>query len=521
MNINVIFDSSAASAPAGFEADVNYVVSLFDQIFTNPVTINVRVGWGEVHGQPLGSGNLGESIEQFSDGYGYNQILNAVDVTALQAGDPIPGDVLSVIDPTNAGTFDPGSAGARALGLMPANSNETDGWIGLSSQPGTFSFDASNPPGPGLYDAVAVIEHELTEVMGRGSGLNPSFYSMQDLFRFSAPGSLDLVGNHTDYFSIDKGVSSLDVFNNDASAGDLGDWAGSAGADAMLAFAMPGVTESMTTIDLIEMAAIGWSDIPAILSSAFTNVLWTSPTSTLATTPTLTLANGSSVPNPIYQDANALPGLSSQVSANQTTIEQALSTVEQDAAATTMVSSLTYEFFTGATPTAGGYQYLIDSPSNPNNLDSSYYALFNIQNRYINFSVNLGKYGAGMTPFNDTYGGTLTLGDAATKAYTEIFGAAPAAGKIDAILNAEVTSNGITETRAQYFAYYGGDGPNGIGTKAAMVGWLLEVAAQDNLGPYAGAGNHFVSDLALGNAPFNIDLLPEYGYQHQVPLIGV
>ena len=519
MKINVTFDSSAASAPPGFEAAVNYVVSLFDSTFTNPVTINVDVGWGEVDGQKLGAGNLGESIEQFSQGYGYNQILNAVGAVTFQAGDPIPADVLPVVDPTGAGTIDPGSAGARALGLLPANSTMIDGWIGLSSTPGTFSFDLSNPPAAGLFDAVAVIEHELTEVMGRGSGLNPAYYSMQDLFRFSAPGTLDLTGNHTDYFSIDKGVTSLDVFNNSPSIGDLGDWAASAGNDAMLAIADPGVGLNMTTIDLLEMAAMGWSDIPAILSSAFTNVLWTTPTSTLSGTPTLTLANGSSVPNPIYQDANQLPMLSSQVSANQTTIEQALTTIEQFASATTTVASLTYEFFTGATPTAAGYQYLIDSPSNPNNLDSSYYALFNIQNRYINFSVNLGKYGAGATPFNDTYG-ALSLSDAATKAYTEIFGAAPAAGKIDAILNTDVTSNGITETRAQYFAYYGGDGLTGIGTKAAMVGWLLEVATQDHLGPYAGAGDHFVSDLALGNAPFNVDLLPQYGYTHQVPLVG-
>jgi hypothetical protein len=520
MNINVTFDASAASAPPGFEPAVNYVVSLFDSIFTNPVTINVDVGWGEVDGQKLGAGNLGESIEQFSRGYGYNQILNAVGATTFQAGDPIPANALSAVDPTAGGTIDPGSAGARALGLMPATSTSIDGWIGLSSTPGTFSFDLSNPPAAGLFDAVAVIEHELTEVMGRGAGLNPDYYSMQDLYRYSASGSLDLIGNHNDYFSIDKGATALDLFYNDASTGDLGDWAASAGNDALLAFAEPGVTLAMTTIDLIEMAALGWSDIPAILSSAFTNVLWTSPTSTLATTPSLTLHNGSSVPNPINQDANQLPSLSSQVSTNHTPIQQALATVEQFAAATTMVSSLTYEFFTGATPTAAGYQYLIDSPSNPNNLDSSYYAAFNIQNRYINFSVNLGKFGAGATPFNDTYG-ALSLSDAATKAYTEIFGAAPVAGKIDAILNTDVTFNGITETRAQYFAYYGGDGLTGIGTKAAMVGWLLEVATQDNLGPYAGAGDHFVSDLALGNAPFNIDLLPQYGYTHQVPLVGV
>jgi hypothetical protein len=518
MIIRVTFDASASSAPPGFESAVNYVVSLFDSIFTNPVTINVDVGWGEVHGQALQAGSLGESVEQFSNGYSYAQILSAVTTTSLNNGDPIPADVFTPGDPTAGGSIDPGTAGARALGLMSATSVSIDGWIGLSKTPGTFTFDPANPAVPGLYDAIAVIEHELTEVMGRGAGLNPAYYSMQDLFRYSAAGSLDLSGSHADYFSIDKGVTALAAFNSDHT-GDLGDWA-SIGNDAMVAFAPSGVALSLTTVDLLQMAALGWSDIPAVLSSAFTDVLWTSPTSTLATTPTLHLANGSDVPNPIYQDANQLPSLDSQVSANQTTIQQALTTIEQMATATSTVSTLTYEFFTGATPNAGGYAYLIDSQSNPNNLDSAYYAEFNIQNRFINFSVNLGKFGAGMVPFNDTYGG-LSLSDAATKAYTEIFGAAPVAGKIDAILNTDVTFGGVTETRAQYFAGYGGDGLTGIGTKAAMVGWLLEVAVQGDLGPYAHANDAFMSTLAMGNASFNIDLLPAFGYAHQVPLVGV
>ncbi len=517
MIIKVTFDASASSAPPGFEAAVNDVVSLFDSIFTNPVTINIDVGWGEINGQTLQNRTLGESLEQFTNGYNYAQILSAVSTTSVNEGDPIPASVFTASDPTSGGSIDPGTADARALGLMPATSATIDGWIGLTSTPGTFDFDPANPGVPGFYDGIAVIEHELTEVMGRDAGLNPSYYSMQDLYRYSAPGSLDLSGSQADYFSIDKGVTSLAAFNTDPK-GDLGDWA-SIGNDALVAFAPSGVADNLTTVDLLEMAAIGWSDIPAVLSSAFTDVLWTSPTSTLATTPTLTLPDGSSVPNPIFQDAQALPGLASQVSGSQVSVQEALTTIEQMATATSTVSTLTYEFFTGETPNAGGYAFLIDSPSNPTNLDSDYYAKFNIQNRFINFSVNLGKIGAGMVPFNDTYG-SLSLSDAATQAYTEIFGVAPAAGKIDSILNTDVTFGGVTETRAQYFAHYGGDGLTGLGTKAAMVGWLLEVAVQGDLGPYAHANDAFLTSLAMGNATFNIDLLPAFGFSHQVPLVG-
>jgi hypothetical protein len=280
-----------------------------------------------------------------------------------------------------------------------------------------------------------------------------------------------------------------------------------------------GVASSTTvssTLDIIP------GSIPAVqdLTNAFTNALWVTPNSPLVTAPTILLADGTTVPNPLFADAATLITLETQVAAGQITVVQALQTIEQMAATTTTVSTLSYEFFTGLTPNAGGYQYLISSPANPNNLDSPYYAKFSEENRFINFAVNLGKLGQGQPAFNATYGAG-TLSDAATKAYTEIFGFAPAAGKIDTILNTMITSNGITETRGQYFAFYGGDGLNGLGTKAAMVGWLMVEAVKADLGPYATSNDAFLNDLVTGHAHFNIDLLPAYGQVHQVPLIGV
>jgi serralysin len=65
-------------------------------------------------------------------------------------------------------------------------------------------------------------------------------------------------------------------------------------------------------------------------------------------------------------------------------------------------------------------------------------------------------------------------------------------------------------TRAQYFAYYGGDGPNGLGTKAAMVGWLLAEAEKADLGSYARSNAAFLTDLADG-ANFGVNLIGVYG----------
>ncbi len=80
----------------------------------------------------------------------------------------------------------------------------------------------------------------------------------------------------------------------------------------------------------------------------------------------------------------------------------------------------------------------------------------------------------------------------------------------DALLNAQVDLPGMA-TRADYFAYYGGDGPNGAGTKAAVVGWLLAVAETENVGLYAKANHAYLTDLLDGTAPYHLDIIGTYG----------
>jgi serralysin len=86
----------------------------------------------------------------------------------------------------------------------------------------------------------------------------------------------------------------------------------------------------------------------------------------------------------------------------------------------------------------------------------------------------------------------------------------PTAEKVQRLLTPSFAVGGKTMTRADYFAYYGGDGPNGIGTKAAMVGWLLAEAEKADIGMYSKANHAFLTDLADG-APYAIDLIGTYG----------
>ena len=179
----------------------------------------------------------------------------------------------------------------------------------------------------------------------------------------------------------------------------------------------------------------------------------------------------------------------------------------QAADATTSVATLSYQFFTGAVPSQAGIDYLVSPDSaNPNNLNSAYYQSFNLENRYINFAVNLGKAGAGHDAFEAAYG-SKSLAETVKGAYAEIFGAALSDAKA-----AE-----LVDPRADYFASYGLDGPNGIGTKAAAVGWLLAEAAKSDVGAYAEANDAFLTDLADG-ASFGVSLIGAYG--GEAPLLS-
>ena len=52
MQISIIYDSSVANAPAGFTTAITDAVNYLDKLFTNPISITIDVGYGEVGGLP-------------------------------------------------------------------------------------------------------------------------------------------------------------------------------------------------------------------------------------------------------------------------------------------------------------------------------------------------------------------------------------------------------------------------------------------------------------------------------------
>jgi hypothetical protein len=173
--------------------------------------------------------------------------------------------------------------------------------------------------------------------------------------------------------------------------------------------------------------------------------------------------------------------------------------IQDSAKSTTEVAVMAYGFLADISLGTQGLDYLL-SPvgGNPNNLNSAYYAQFNLVNRYINFAINLAKFGEGRENFIKSYGENGTMYSTFQKAYLKLFGVERTYDEILTYLDAEVPNGrGGTYTRGEYFAELGGDGGNGIGTRAAMVGALMAEAMTSSQGPYADAVRAFLADVAI------------------------
>src|SRR5271155_3857241 len=109
MDINVSFDQNTATLPSGFVAAVDYVAGYFDSLFTNPVTINIDVGYGEIDGAPLGRGDLGESEVPRYARKSYSAVVSTLQSegapgsAALPGTSPLSGDL--TMTPAEAQAF--------------------------------------------------------------------------------------------------------------------------------------------------------------------------------------------------------------------------------------------------------------------------------------------------------------------------------------------------------------------------------------------------------------------------------
>jgi hypothetical protein len=265
---------------------VSQVVQYFETHFTDPVTINISVGYGEVFNQSLSAGALGESIS-YLEQVGYSAVRSALIADATTAADSTAVASLPSTNP-NGGAYWVTTAQGKALGLVSPDTSP-DGYIGFSSSPGIFDYNNSDGVTAGTYDFYGVVAHEISEIMGRmlltGStlGHTSNSYMPFDLFHYSAPGTRDFSASTPGYFSIDGGDTSLNTFNT-LPSGDAADWRGDT-TDAYNAFSRSGRVLPISDADLTALDAIGWdaNTSPPALSQPNWNILWQNDSGQAAT----------------------------------------------------------------------------------------------------------------------------------------------------------------------------------------------------------------------------------------------
>jgi hypothetical protein len=265
LTINATFDSSVTSLTnaAQVEASFAAAVQMFQNQFTNPITINLTVSISD-------SVDLGASQTQLvgSSGFNYASLIAALRASATSADDSNAVANLPASDPTGGAQWWIPRAEAKALKVLGVSATDpaNDGAVFFAT-PGpdtAYAFDSTNRMVPDEFDFIGVAEHEISEAIGRTYRLNlGGGYVPFDLFRFTnnSARSLDPYAMNV-YFSINNGATQLKQFYPDITSGDVQDWASSDIPDAFDAYVYPGQQLLLSPADITALDILGYNLAP-------------------------------------------------------------------------------------------------------------------------------------------------------------------------------------------------------------------------------------------------------------------
>ncbi len=284
------FDSTITGAgnATDIEASINAAVAVYSTMFTDPGTVNIVF--------KLGSTGLAASSNlMYTLSYANFTNLLAIDSATNPTNTVLPVALAHLSSGNGAdGSVNVWATSAQlrvglgvssahpcfdASGATALNSNSTacigtyDGVVTLSN---SAPIDFLRPISGSTYDAFALVQHEVDEVLGAGgpattlgtfaptcSALNPSRYGVLDLYRYSAPGtpSYSNCGSDSSYLSFDGGTTSIVAFNQTAGA-DYADLGPSGYVQS--AFGSPGLQLGISTSspEFLMLQSTGYDPVP-------------------------------------------------------------------------------------------------------------------------------------------------------------------------------------------------------------------------------------------------------------------
>jgi hypothetical protein len=257
--ITPTFDSSLTSDPnaATILSTINSAINFYQSTFSNNVNVLIKFQAG---------GGLGTSNTTIYN-IDYATFRSALAANATTADDAtalahLP--VSSTNPVTGSRTINVKTANIRALGI-PGSFPPIGGFDGVITL-NTLLTDPGNPSSSQQYDLLAVVEHEIDEVLGLGSSLPTPWQQSpmpEDLYRYDSLSNRSFNTNDSAhaYFSID-GVNSLVEFHNINDGADYGDWASSATPRVQDAYATPGAHPTIG-VELRALDVIGYNFRPA------------------------------------------------------------------------------------------------------------------------------------------------------------------------------------------------------------------------------------------------------------------
>jgi len=215
--IHPTFDSSITNSPnsALIQAAINRAISIYESVFTDPITIEIRFRYATALPDGSSLTGLQQSLTVIY-GVGWDIWTNALRADATSSNDNIA--IASLPASALVGGIVGAGPNGRALGLNTPPAMFADGTVGtggaydgIVTLNSASSLQFSRPTDANRFDAQRSIEQGIGNIMGLLYSL--SDFMPNDLFSWASPGSRNFDVSGRRYFSIDGGVTTIIDFN--------------------------------------------------------------------------------------------------------------------------------------------------------------------------------------------------------------------------------------------------------------------------------------------------------------------